>query len=127
MNKPLIIITIITSLGVAILPGSLAADPKQDRGKEDKREIHKSLEEAQSHFLEALRILGEAGKKTYEKHLPELKERSGEALQKSQKLLEKWQDQIEEELDNQLKSLEKQQKKDRQPKQSEKTESLPLI
>lgn len=104
------------------IPQTLQADDGDhgDNRQKDDKELRESLKKAQKHFLKALEILGETGVKSYEKHLPEIKERSTEMLEKSHDLLEKWQKTIEQELDEHK-------KRESQPEQSDDKEPLPLI
>ncbi len=104
-------------------PQWVQADPHAEEDKaarESREEVRESLKEAQKHFLEALKILGDTGVKYYERHMPELKERSAEMLEKSQELLETWREKIE-------KELEEHEKRRKVPKKSEDDDNLPMI
>ncbi|MBF0455960.1 MAG: hypothetical protein HQL72_14230 [Magnetococcales bacterium] len=107
---------------MSLSPSPLLADEEQQ--KED--EIRESLEDAQEYFFKALKSLGEAGKKSYEEHMPEFKAQSEEALEKSQELLKRWRDQLEQELEKQKKSREKLSPSPR-PQQPDEHESMPMI
>lgn len=109
-------------------PTQLRAEERPPTSNSDE-ELEQSLEKAQSQFLDALKTLGEVGKKSLEKKMPEFKEKSEEILDKSHKLLEKWRDKLEEELSEQLKQLEEYDKKERRRRHKDKEDdgSIPLI
>ncbi|MBF0447466.1 MAG: hypothetical protein HQL67_04620 [Magnetococcales bacterium] len=95
-------IFLLTLLTLTTQPLYADADlPAQSNSAAQDEAIEESLENAEEHFLNALKALGEAGRKSYDKHLPKLKEQSEEALGKSREMIEAWQNQLKEMLDRQ--------------------------
>ncbi|MEO5347607.1 MAG: NUDIX domain-containing protein [Magnetococcus sp. YQC-9] len=70
-----------------------SASPPVDGSTEE------ALEQAREHLLEAMKALGKAGQKSYEERLPTLKEKAGEALEETQKLLREMQERLPEQLE----------------------------
>ncbi|MBF0273278.1 MAG: NUDIX hydrolase [Magnetococcales bacterium] len=65
----------------------LAGDP-EEKGQEE------ALEQAKDHVMDAMRSLGKAGRLTYENQLPALKEKTEEAIQETQRLIEKLEERL---------------------------------
>ncbi|MBF0180154.1 MAG: hypothetical protein HQM03_09030 [Magnetococcales bacterium] len=68
--------------------GLCAADAPASPHSEGKNaKPDQALEQARDHLLNALRSLREAGRLTYEERMPELRDKSSQALEETQRLL----------------------------------------
>ncbi len=117
-------LVLMTSLLVS-LPSALAAAEETMLRHVEERNNHpntppdatsKALEKARDHLLDAMDALGEAGILTYDKHMPDLRDKTGKALEEAQSLLKSW----EELTRKELQALQKKQQQERQKRKRQK-------
>ncbi len=108
MTPPRAVFLLLLITLLLALPSMSANAGEYDRPDAEKRhrsppspteDPSKALEKAKDHLMEAMEALGKAGILTYDRHMPELRNKTGEALEKAQELLKSLEEQTRKELE----------------------------
>ncbi|MBF0154130.1 MAG: hypothetical protein HQL64_10365 [Magnetococcales bacterium] len=71
-----------------------ASAPKATQEKMSPEGTKEELERAQQHFLEGLRALGSAGRRTIEENVPEMQDKARKTIEETKKLIQQWEENL---------------------------------
>ncbi|MBF0175616.1 MAG: hypothetical protein HQL63_02025 [Magnetococcales bacterium] len=76
-------------------PGNGQGDaPKEAQKKNSPEETQADLARAQQHFLEGLHALGEAGRRTFDEHVPQVQDTARKTIEEAKKMMQQWEDRL---------------------------------
>ena len=102
-------------------------DPATPEAQQAENETEQALDRAKSHLLNAMKALGEAGALTYDQHMPELREKTGQAMKEAQSLLDNLEKQVQQEMQELRERQERKKREESKPEPTPEPETLPAI